>query len=62
MTFLGQEIQNRFLSLPPDEKRDVCLAMVRVAIEVTREMMLTNPECVDEHLRLAAASKLRGMH
>lgn len=52
LTTLSQEIHNRFVRLPLDAKRDPCLALVRIAVEVTREFMQRHPEGVDEFLRL----------
>lgn len=60
-TALSQEIQNRFLALPADEKRDVCLALVRIAVQVTSEFMHHCPEAVDEYLR-ANGLKARRIH
>jgi hypothetical protein len=36
---LSREIHNRFVALPEDQKRDVALALVRCAVEATRDMM-----------------------
>jgi hypothetical protein len=52
LTTLSQEIHNRFIQLPMEAKRDPCLALVRIAVEVTREFMQHHPEGVDEFLRL----------
>jgi hypothetical protein len=51
LTTLSQEIHNRFVRLPLEAKRDPCLALVRLAVEVTREFMQHYPEGIDEFLR-----------
>lgn len=61
-TTLSQEIQNRFVALPSDEKRDVCLALVRIAVEVTRELMQHNPAVVEEFLGFERANRRRRRH
>ena len=52
LTTLSQEIHNRFVRLPLDAKRDPCLALVRIAVEVTREFLTHHPEGVDEFLKM----------
>lgn len=55
---LTQEVLNRFRALPPDQKRDVCLALMRITVEVTREFMEHCPEGVDEFLRIFPLSNV----
>jgi hypothetical protein len=50
-TTLSQEINNRFAALPADQKRDVALALVRCAVEVTRDMMRDDPDAVEAFVR-----------
>lgn len=52
LTPLSQEISTRYAALPLEQKRDPCLALVRVAVETTRDFMQEHPEGVDEFLRL----------
>lgn len=61
-TTLSQEIQNRFVALPADQKRDVCLALVKLAVEVTREFMQHSPSVVDEFLAFERATRRRRRH
>lgn len=48
---LSQEIQNRFVALPADQKRDVGLALMRCAVEATRDMMRDDPDVVEAFIR-----------
>jgi hypothetical protein len=51
-SLLTQEVLNRFRALPPEQKRDVCLALVRIAVQVTADFMRECPEAVEDYLRL----------
>lgn len=48
---LSREIQNRFVALPADQKRDVCLALMRCAVEATRDLMRDDPDAVEAFIR-----------
>jgi hypothetical protein len=50
-TLLHQEVANRFRALPEVERIDQTLALVRIVVEVTRDLMQDSPESVDEFLR-----------
>lgn len=56
---LAVEIRNRYLALPPEERRDPCAAMIRIAVVVTRELMLHSPASVDEFLAFEQAANWR---
>lgn len=53
-TLLSQEVCNRYLKLPPDERVDGLTALMRITVEVTRELLAKHPASVDEFLRMAA--------
>lgn len=50
-TLLHTEVASRFRALPEAERIDPILALVRIAVEVTRELMQDSPESVDDFLR-----------
>lgn len=54
-TLLSQEVCNRFLKLPMSERMDALNVIMRITVEVTRELMQKNPGSVDEFLRMCAA-------
>jgi hypothetical protein len=60
-TFLATEVCNRYLALPLSERADVFTAIMRLTVQVTRELEKDGPEAVDEFLRLCAAQP-GGMH
>lgn len=49
-TLLHTEVANRFRRLTDAERVDPVLDLMRIAVEVTRELMLKQPERVDEFL------------
>lgn len=53
-TFLSVEVCNRFLALPPAERRDPLATVMRLTVEVTRELLEDCPESVDEFLSMFA--------
>lgn len=50
-TLLHTEVASRFRALPEAERIDKTLALVRIVVEVTRDLMQDSPESVDEFLR-----------
>jgi hypothetical protein len=60
-TMLATEVCNRYLALPPADRVDVLATIMRLTVEVTRELEQDGPEAVNEFLRLCAAQP-GGMH
>lgn len=58
---LSTEVCNRFLALPPSARVDALATIMRLTVEVTRELLADEPECVEEFLRMCAAQP-GGMH
>lgn len=54
-TLLSQEVCNRFLKLSVSERMDALNAIMRITVEVTRELMTKRPESVDEFLQMVSA-------
>lgn len=54
-TLLSQEVCNRYERLSPAERMLPHVALLRIAVEVTRELMQKDPSSVDEFLRMCAA-------
>lgn len=54
-TLLSQEVCNRYERLSPAERMLPHVALMRITVEVTRELMNKNPQSVDEFLQLCAA-------
>lgn len=53
-TLLSQEVCNRFLKLPMSERMDALNVIMRITVEVTRELMEKNPKSVDEFLLISS--------
>jgi hypothetical protein len=53
---LAQELENRFMQLPATQRKDP-RSLIRIAVELTRDLMKDSPESVDEFL-----SFLRGVN
>lgn len=54
-TLLSQEVMNRFLRLPATERADALTVLMRITVQVTRELMHKNPDSVDEFLFMTSA-------
>ena len=57
---LSQEVYNRFCALSPIERSDSLVTIMRLTVEVTRELLKDCPESVDEFLYMCRAQQ--GMH
>lgn len=53
---LAQELENRFMQLPVAERQHP-FALVRTAVELTRDLMKDSPESVDDFLRMLGAQQ-----
>lgn len=51
---LAQELENRFMQLPVAERQHP-FALVRTAVELTRDLMKDSPASVDEFLQMLGA-------
>jgi hypothetical protein len=49
-TLLHQEVENRFCALPDAQRIDPFIDLMRIAVQVTRELMQKRPESIDEFL------------
>lgn len=49
-TLLSQEVSNRYAQLSPTERILPHVALMRITVEVTRDLMRDRPESVDEFL------------
>ncbi len=54
-TLLSQEVCNRYERLSPAERILPHVALMRITVEVTRELMQKSPDSVDEFLRMVSA-------
>lgn len=59
---LSQEILNRWNSVPSEQKADPLAAIVRIAVEVTREWMQHYPEGIAEFLKFGHGQLPKRMH
>jgi hypothetical protein len=49
-SLLHQEVENRFCAMPDAQRIDPFIDLMRIAVEVTRELMQKRPESIDEFL------------
>lgn len=49
--FLAKELENRFMQLPTAD-RDDPRSLIRITVELTRDLMKDSPASVDEFLRM----------
>ena len=54
-TLLSQEVCNRFFQLPESQRGDGITTLMRITVEVTRELERRSPGSVDEFLRMTRA-------